>query len=156
MKGNLNILCLIGLHKWQGCKCTACGKTRDQEHDWGKNCEKCSRCDVTRTDTHKWAGCKCTTCGKTRDQEHDWSEDCEKCSRCGAARQDAHNWEGCMCMKCNKEQHNWDVADRSRDGKCLKCGKLRPRLKNISEGGTIIDPSNPRDVEMFLRIFGGR
>ena len=42
--------CLI--HKWDGCKCTRCGKVRDEQHNW--------------------SGCKCTVCGKTRDEQHDW------------------------------------------------------------------------------------
>jgi tetratricopeptide (TPR) repeat protein len=30
------------------------------------------------------------------------------------------------------------------------------RHKSISEGGLILDPRNPADIELFLRIFGGR
>ena len=35
--------CLFG-HKWDGCRCTKCGKTRDEGHAWD--------------------GCVCTACGK--------------------------------------------------------------------------------------------
>jgi len=35
--------CLLG-HKWNGCKCEKCGKTRDMQH--------------------KWLGCVCESCGK--------------------------------------------------------------------------------------------
>ncbi len=59
----MGIPCIFGFHNWGGCKCTRCGKSRDEEH--------------------KWNGCKCTTCGKTN---HDWSENCEKCARCGKLR----------------------------------------------------------------------
>jgi hypothetical protein len=31
-----------------------------------------------------------------------------------------------------------------------------PRERNLSQGGCIIDPSNPDDIEAFLTIFGGR
>ena len=45
------ISCLFG-HKWNGCKCSRCGKTRDE--------------------SHAWKGCTCTICGKTRDEGHVW------------------------------------------------------------------------------------
>ena len=35
--------CLFG-HKWNGCKCTKCGKTRDELHDWKKDtCKNCGK-----------------------------------------------------------------------------------------------------------------
>jgi len=49
--------CLFG-HKWNGCKCSRCGKTRDEQHNWNV--------------------CKCTICGK---EAHTYSN--YKCSRCG-------------------------------------------------------------------------
>ena len=41
--------CLFG-HKWDGCKCTRCGKLRNEQHNW-KTC-KCYRCgkEITKTD----------------------------------------------------------------------------------------------------------
>lgn len=31
-------------HKWHGCKCENCGKTRDEGHDWeGCRCKKCGK-----------------------------------------------------------------------------------------------------------------
>lgn len=60
----MSLRCKIGLHSWDGCKCTECNKVRDEQHDWSQNCEKCSKC------------------GKTRENNHDWSKDCEKCSKC--------------------------------------------------------------------------
>ena len=36
-------LCLVGKHRWDGCKCLECGKTRyatEESHDWSKNCEE--------------------------------------------------------------------------------------------------------------------
>ncbi len=38
----MNISCLFLLHKWDGCKCTRCGSTRNKNHNW--DCWKCSRC----------------------------------------------------------------------------------------------------------------
>lgn len=117
----MNFKCLFG-HKWDGCKCSKCGKNRDGAHDWSSNCEVCAECGKTRNDAHDWNGCKCSNCGKTRDEGHDWSKDCEKCAKCGIARQDAHTWNGCKCSKCGKtrdEGHEWN------DCKCLNCGKVR-------------------------------
>lgn len=94
------LTCILGFHTWDGCKCTNCGKIRDEGHDWSKDCEKCSRCGKTRENAHTWAGCKCTNCGKTRDEGHNWSKDCEKCSICGVTRQNAHQWDGIRCSKC--------------------------------------------------------
>ncbi|MDO5131958.1 MAG: hypothetical protein Q4D81_03120, partial [Eubacteriales bacterium] len=37
-------------HTWNGCKCTVCGRVRDEGHTWN--------------------GCKCTVCGMIRDQGH--------------------------------------------------------------------------------------
>ena len=131
--------CTLGFHKWQGCKCSACGKIRDadhtwdgcrcsacgrtpdERHDWSKDCEKCVRCGQVRSPAHKWQGCKCSACGQARDEAHDWSKDCEKCSRCGLARSGAHDWSK-DCEKCGRcglsrsGAHDW-----SKD--CEKCGR---------------------------------
>jgi hypothetical protein len=55
--------CFIGMHAWAGCKCTACGKTRYEGHDWSKDCEKCAKCGMVREDAHIWEGRTCKTCG---------------------------------------------------------------------------------------------
>jgi len=60
----MSIRCIIGAHPWKGCKCTQCDKTRDEHHDWSKDCEKCHRC------------------GKIRDVKHNWGENNEKCLKC--------------------------------------------------------------------------
>ena len=75
---------MFGFHKWAGCKCSVCSKTRDQDHDWSKDCGKC------------------LSCSKTRDPNHDWSSDCEKCNRCGFMRPLAHQWQDGKCKKCGK------------------------------------------------------
>ncbi|MFZ4771413.1 MAG: hypothetical protein ACOYLO_14615 [Ferruginibacter sp.] len=110
--------CKIGLHSWDGCKCSECSKTKDVGHDWSKDCEKCSKCGQTRDNQHDYSkDCeKCSKCGKSRDNQHDWSKDSEKCSNCGLER---HDWNGCKCSKCGKtrdSQHQW------KDNKCSICG----------------------------------
>lgn len=63
------LMCLFGKHKWTGCKCSDCGKNRNEGHAWSKDCEKCEQCGTARQDAHKWNGSKCSVCGKTRDEE---------------------------------------------------------------------------------------
>lgn len=90
------------------------------EHEWSKNCEKCSKCGQPRSNAHTWDGCKCSKCGKTRDTEHIW-DGCI-CKNCGLS---VHKWDGCKCSNCGKtrdEGHDW-----SKDlENCSKCGKTRP------------------------------
>lgn len=132
--------CKIGLHSWNGCKCSDCGKECD--HVWSKDCEKCSKCGTTRENGHDWTqNCeKCSKCGKTRENEpsfkdnygnwhkgvihHAWLNDCEKCSKCGKTREMQHDWsKDCeKCSKCGKiieNRHDWAGC------KCNKCGKNR-------------------------------
>ena len=53
-------------HDWDGCKCSKCGKTRDEQHDWSDDCEKCSKCGKIRSEQHAWIKNKCSKCGKTQ------------------------------------------------------------------------------------------
>lgn len=79
------LTCVFG-HKWKGCKCI-CGKTRDEGHDWSKDCETCSRCGAERSDAHNWKDCTCIICGLTRDDiEHSWGADLQTCTSCGRTR----------------------------------------------------------------------
>ena len=55
--------CRIGLHKWDGCRCKACGRQRDREHSW--DACRCSVCGRHR-DEHKWERYRCQVCGETR------------------------------------------------------------------------------------------
>ena len=75
----MQLLCNIGIHSWDFCKCRRCGKKKDEAHNW-QGC-KCASCGKTRDEGHNWQGCKCKVCGRTRDEEHAW-QDC-KCSICG-------------------------------------------------------------------------
>jgi len=70
------------VHSWHGCKCTICNSTRDQDHDWSKNCLKCSACGIVRKDGHHWDGCLCIKCGSLNITGHDWDIDTLKCKRC--------------------------------------------------------------------------
>ncbi len=68
--------CFFG-HKWDGCTCRKCGKTRDQQHDFQPVPNKCEE--------------KCSRCGKIRPRDHKFSmmkDKCfEKCERCGELRE---------------------------------------------------------------------
>lgn len=140
----MNPKCAVGFHDWSRCKCSQCGKTREEGHDWAKDCESCSICGRKRWFSHSWDGCKCLRCGQTRDENHDWhkgcekclkcgkvgahdwSKDCEKCATCNSTRSGSHEWQGCKCAKCHRvrdEQHDW-----SKDcEKCVRCGFMRSR-----------------------------
>src|SRR5690242_13455929 len=87
----MKLKCAVGLHDWVACKCSQCGKSRDEGH--------------------AWQGCKCFKCGKTRDEGHDWKKDCEKCTRCGRTSNMHHAWENrekglSVCIGCRK----WEVS----------------------------------------------
>ena len=56
----MNFICMLGSHKWQGCKCTACEKVRDQQHDWFGPVRQSER------GNSRWLN-KCTWCGKVQD-----------------------------------------------------------------------------------------
>lgn len=74
------LLCKMGTHNYVKCRCERCLATRDADHDW--NGCKCSICGKTRQDgEHQWQGCKCTICGNKRDSDHVWVGG--KCSVCG-------------------------------------------------------------------------
>ena len=64
-----NLKCTMGFHDWNGCKCSKCGKLRDDGHDWSKDCEKCAKCGKISAVAHEWKGCKCLNCSQMRD---DW------------------------------------------------------------------------------------
>jgi len=55
-------------HKWDGCKCTKCGKTRDEGHVFenvsGKCQQVCKNCGTQIQLTHVWDGCTCRHCGQ--------------------------------------------------------------------------------------------
>jgi uncharacterized protein (TIGR02145 family) len=98
----MSFKCKIGLHTWDGCKCSECGKVRDAEHETSKDCGLCSRCGKVLEDQHDWsADCeKCSKCGKTAENQHSWVKDCEKCSKCGKVRTNKHLLNEGVCQVC--------------------------------------------------------
>ena len=105
--------CLFG-HKWNGCKCTKCGKVRDEQHNWD-SCI-CKKCGKVRNEQHVWDAYngKCIKCGETCNS-HIW-DGC-KCKRCGKIRNEQHDWDGCKCKRCGRScNHLWVRC------KCERCG----------------------------------
>jgi uncharacterized protein (TIGR02145 family) len=101
----MSFKCTLGIHTWDGCKCTECGKIRDTEHDLTADCGKCSRCGSTFDESHHdWSkDCdKCAVCGKTRENQHSWLQDCEKCSKCGKVRANVHHLVDGICQVCHR------------------------------------------------------
>ncbi len=122
----MSIGCTFGIHAWEGCQCSKCGKIRNEQHDWSDDCNECSVCGTTRPDAHTWDGCKCSKCGKTRNDQHDWGKNCEKCSKCGKTRDGGHDWsKDCeKCTRCGSERmdaHQWSGC------KCGSCGRCKPQ-----------------------------
>ena len=147
---NVSLLCGLGIHKWHFCKCTRCGKTRAENHEWKKH--KCKVCGIidpkVRYNTRevrsryrknvvggqKGIGCKCsapkvplnTSEVKLKSLKcafgiHEWSG-CE-CSLCGKTRNKNHVWENCKCKVCGGTRdwnHVWEKC------KCKVCGKTAP------------------------------
>lgn len=124
--------CLFG-HKWDGCRCTKCGKTRDEDHQWDLCKGKCKICGKTRQPEHDWNGCLCSRCGATRDEGHDW--DGFVCKRCGKKYQQK--------MEC-KNLSQWVVV--SPDNVTIT-GKVIP-LSTVQE--VIVYP-----IESHAPISGG-
>ena len=83
--------CFFG-HRWEGCTCKKCGKTRDQDHDFQLVPGKCEK--------------KCTRCGKTITVPHNFSpvkDKCfERCSRCGEIRE-KHEFKAGFCVRCGQQ-----------------------------------------------------
>ncbi len=115
-------------HRWYGCTCTLCTKTREESH-YFVYC-KCAICGRVREDHHRWYGCKCNSCGMIRDQDHQWSH-C-KCGSCGKIRDEEHDWNYCKCNRCGKYRnyghdlvpHNHNEFERAITGKCRVCGEI--------------------------------
>lgn len=141
----MGLACAFGFHQWDGCKCTKCGKTRDEGHDWSKDCEKCSRCGAIKVNAHQWDGCRCTKCVA---ENHDWSKDCEKCFKCGKTRDGGHDWSrNCeYCSKCDKHMPN---AHQWEDYKCIKCG--RPKHNRDTSNSLLIDGVTSGSVDKARR-----
>ena len=75
------ILCHLGLHKWDGCKCSKCRECRDAEHKWNKD------------------GCLCLKCSK---EKHEFNPGNCKCPKCGLVKHDFHQLNNYQCRRCGK------------------------------------------------------
>ena len=98
-------------HKWNGCWCEKCGKTRK----------------VRKERDHSFlGGCKCTKCGYVRDDGHSYK--CGKCTVCGAldpkkGHGDRRNWGYRMnggnvdfyCLDCGRIMKTVDYAKQLRE-----------------------------------------
>lgn len=92
----MKLLCTIGLHKWEECRCSRCGAQRDTEHSWN--------------------GCQCSVCKKVRNEGHEW----ELCY-CKICDLENHKWEHCRCRECGKDRDKYHLID-SNTCKCEICG----------------------------------
>ena len=105
-----NLLCALGMHRYDHCICIRCFDLRNEDHFW-EGC-KCKYCGRTRNEAHRWNGCRCEVCGMTRDEEHQW-DDC-RCAVCGKAREEeyeGHDWDGCKCCKCGRTRSEGHIFD---------------------------------------------
>ena len=138
-------------HKWDGCRCTRCGKTRDDQHNWkwivssNNQCyQVCSVCGKAgEKSNHCWQSVpgtceeKCSRCGTVREAHHfaAISGVCkERCTSCGKIRKIEHvfEWNGCRgtCTRCGYQTHKWNQVTGFYDGiprygcKCTVCGEI--------------------------------
>ena len=138
-------------HKWNGCRCTRCGKTRDEQHSWkwivspDDQCRQvCSVCGKTgEKSSHQWlpgpGACEetCSRCRTTREAHHFTaiSGVCrERCTSCGKIRTIDHvfEWIGCRgtCTRCGCQTHKWNQVagfpgkTPGNGCKCTVCGEI--------------------------------
>lgn len=130
----MSFKCNIGLHTWDGCKCSECGKIRDSEHDVAADCGKCSKCGTELgEDSHDWSqDCnKCQTCGKTREDQHSWLKNCEQCSKCGKVRSNMHKIVNGICEVCGQGSYH-DESDGTIH-KIVKIGDHIIMVENLAK-----------------------
>jgi uncharacterized protein (TIGR02145 family) len=130
----MSFKCKIGIHSWNGCKCSECDVTRDAEHELSADCGKCSSCGKTfKEDQHDWTkDCEsCAACGKTRNTQHSWLKDCEKCSKCGKIRSNMHRITEGICEVCGQGTFH-DESDGAIH-KIIKIGDQIIMAENIAK-----------------------
>jgi len=117
----MSFKCSIGLHTWDHCVCTKCGKKRNEQHALNEDCEKCSICGATFENQHNWSrDCQqCSKCGKKRDVEHLWKNNCEKCSKCSVTRSNMHQMVNGICQVCG---HGSFTDADGKEYKTIKVG----------------------------------
>lgn len=107
------MICLF--HKWNGCKCSKCGKVRDKEHNFETVSGKCNKvCSICGKEGHKYHKYQfvsgkcieiCSICGEEgKIFNHNYqpvSGVCqEKCSVCGDIQTEKHLFENGKCKQC--------------------------------------------------------
>jgi hypothetical protein len=111
----MNFRCILG-HRWNGCKCENCGKTRDKEHDYVFIKEKCCK--------------KCTVCGSELALEHVLSGG--KCVKCGI---DVKIVEFATSLKQRYQQNAAQIVGKKN---CNDCGEpLSPGNSYLRAGGSV-------------------
>lgn len=157
--------CLI--HRWDGCTCAKCGKTRDTGHRFawksteGGCWEICTVCGVLgQSGPHQWeripgtCEARCPRCGITGEL-HSFVDvegrPCTKrCTTCGEVRT-THTWRMCICTVCGelKENnpswnHRWVKSYKNyEDGTyavvetCNLCGKQRESQRKTPSGRSL-------------------
>lgn len=152
----MSLKCNIGIHNWDGCTCSDCGKTRDENHDLKNDCGKCSKCGKEVAHNHDWSkDCeKCAKCGKTREDEHSFYQDCEKCSKCGKKRKNMHKMEKGMCVYCG---HGVFTDKDGKDYQVIKIGKQVIMAQNYasepSEGNFWYYDNNEENKEKYGLLY---
>ncbi|MCL2020142.1 MAG: hypothetical protein FWG70_10365 [Oscillospiraceae bacterium] len=95
-------------HKWDGCKCSKCGKIRDEQHNFIQLEGQCKQ--------------KCSVCDKVIIKHGNFSpvpENClEKCDVCGETRQGNHEWE------CDFYYEHDRTTESAGYRKCARCKVL--------------------------------
>lgn len=114
--------CFFG-HKWNGCTCSKCGQTRDQDHRWqpvsGKCIEKCAICGSEKEIPHKFERLE-TKCA-------------EKCSVCGEERPVPHQFADGRCIRCGIERNSLGTPE------FVEVSESYPQSGNGAELATWID-----------------
>ena len=157
-------------HKWDGCKCSKCGKIRETGHVYrysaktsnAQNCVGiCEKCGLKFYQTHDMQPVPgkcfavCTRCGFEDVPKHTFASvpgECrQKCSVCGAPGEIVHTWvpvEGkCeeRCSVCGETREKHDYVD----GKCTRCGRIDRQgiMDECLEALLGIFPTTPLDYE---------
>jgi tetratricopeptide (TPR) repeat protein len=146
----MNLKCAIGMHHWAGCKCSECGKTREEAHDWAADCEKCAKCGKSRAGAHTWTGCTCSKCGKKRDDSHDWTTNYEKCAKCGKVREPEYVLVRALLARIMKAKDDNERVQAVKELKAMGDKSFQPLLwEAFNEQG---DPTLENIDEFTIRM----
>ena len=104
----MKLLCWLGFHNWNGCKCIVCGHTRNQKHEWlfidvtFRKCLNCFRREV-----------QCTACTGSGQGE-------EKCPSCSGSGEDTRPC-GCCYISGTGDYYCDTHAGGYGDERCPQC-----------------------------------